>query len=65
MAAKGLWSIKFEANETATVNSYQRLWVIANDVETASRKAKRFLKNDGGRNIVIKIVEQHGTIDAF
>jgi len=63
--ANGLYSVKFEAVGTRTFGNYVRLWIIAENVEVAARKAKRFLKKDGGSSIVIKTVEGHGTVDVF
>ena len=63
--AIGLFSVKFEAVGTRTIGQYVRLWIIAENVEVAARKAKRVLKKDGGSSIVIKAVESHGTVDAF
>jgi len=60
-----LWSVKYEARGTRTVNQYQCLWILGDDSEVVSRKAKRFLKKDGGINIRITTVEQHGTVDVF
>lgn len=60
-----LWEVKFSGIGTRTVGSSDQLWIIADNTEVASRKAKRFLKKDGGINISIKSVIQHGTIDVF
>jgi hypothetical protein len=60
-----LYSVKWSGTEARTVGADSNLWIIADNVEVASRKAKRFLKKDGAVGIVIKSVESHGTIDAF
>lgn len=63
--AVNLYSVEWSGSGARTVNTYSKLWIIANDVEIASRKAKRFLKKDGAVNVVIKTVTGHGTIDVF
>ena len=60
-----LWGVRFTANGTRSVSTSDQLWILADNVEVATRKAKRFLKKDGAINIHIKAVIQHGTIDAF
>jgi hypothetical protein len=60
-----LWSVKFDAIGTRTVDRYTSLFILGSDVEVATRKAKRFLKKDGGVNIRITAVEWRGTIDVF
>jgi hypothetical protein len=63
--ATGLYSVKWSGSGARTVSGYSRLWIIANDVEVATRKAKRFLKKDGAIAVQILAVEQHGTVDVF
>ena len=60
-----LYSVEWAGSGALTFSGYSKLWIIANDVEIASRKAKRVLKKDGAVGVVIKSVEGRGTIDAF
>jgi ribosomal protein L16/L10AE len=60
-----LWSVKFNALGLRTISETSILWILADNLETASRKAKRLLKSNGGVNIHIKTVESHGTVDVF
>jgi hypothetical protein len=63
--AKNLYSVKWSGSGARTVSKYSNLWIIAQSVEVASRKAKRFLRKDGAVGVVILTVEGHGTIDVF
>ena len=58
-----LWSVKYEAQGAGSYPA--ALWILGYDVLVASRKAKRYLKSQGYRVIVIKAVEGHGTVDVF
>lgn len=63
--AVNLYSVTWNGNGARTTNSYSKLWIIASDVEIASRKAKQFLKKDGAVGVIIISVEGRGTIDVF
>lgn len=60
-----LYSVTWSGSGTRTINSHYKLWIIAGDVETASRKAKKFLKKDGAVGVTLVSVEGRGTIDVF
>ena len=55
--------MKYEAQGAGSYPA--ALWILGYDVLVASRKAKRYLKSQGYRVIVIKAVEGHGTVDVF
>ena len=63
--AVNLFKVAWAGSGARTVSTYSNLWIIADNVEVASRKAKKFLKKDGAVGIVITAVEGKGTIDAF
>lgn len=59
-----LWAVGY-TSLTHSYHDQQRLWILADSVEVASRKAVRVLRKDGHKNIAIHDVSSHGTIDAF
>lgn len=60
-----LWKVSFTAIGLRTLSNYVNLYILGNDVEVAVRKARKFLKKDGGFGIMITSVDRQGTIDVF
>jgi hypothetical protein len=72
--ANELWAIglKDKTNRKRVAGKYEiskvafgPLWILASDSETASRKARRWMKQNDYVGFAIISVESHGSIDVF
>jgi hypothetical protein len=61
-----LWAVEISDNtDRNRTTPFGNLWILASDAETASRKTKRWMKQNDYVGWKITSVESHGEIDVF
>ena len=61
-----LWAVKIkDRTDRDRYPGFAHLWILASDSETASRKTRRWLKQNDYIGWTVSSVELSGTIDVF